>query len=99
MGPGSLITHHRKKTMTSTTTPDFYTARELSKRWKTSEKTLERWRMEGTGPVYLKIGGRVLYGVGQIQEHERERVRVATGRSLPSGTTTDVRETADVRPW
>ena len=76
--------------MTSSTNPDFYTARELSKRWKTSEKTLERWRMEGTGPVYFKIGGRVLYGAKQVQSHEMGRMRAATGRPLPPLTNTDV---------
>ena len=70
--------------MISTTNPEFYTARELSKRWKTSEKTLERWRMDGTGPAYLKIGGKVLYATETILAHERVRTRTATGAAVPS---------------
>ena len=77
----------------------FFSPRELANRWNTSEKTLERWRMHGSGPVYLKIGGRVLYGVEQIEEHERGRVRVATGRGLPANTDAGARRLADARPW
>lgn len=48
----------------------FFTPRQLAQRWHISEKTLERWRMQGTGPLYYKIGGRVLYGMAQVQAHE-----------------------------
>lgn len=68
----------------------FFSPRELANRWNTSEKTLERWRMHGSGPVYLKIGGRVLYDVEQIDEHERGRVRVATGRGMPADSDLNV---------
>ena len=63
----------------------FITPRELANRWSVSEKTLERWRMHGCGPVYLKIGGRVLYGSEQIIAHERSRMRMATYCALPDG--------------
>ena len=33
---------------------------ELGRRWSMSHRTLERWRWEGQGPRYLKVGGRVL---------------------------------------
>lgn len=29
-------------------------------------KTLERWRVHGGGPVYSKIGGRVVYDVADL---------------------------------
>jgi hypothetical protein len=35
-----------------------------------SEATLERWRTEGIGPKYLKLGGRVLYRLVDIEEYE-----------------------------
>ena len=69
--------------MQNPTTPQFLTPRALAERWHVSEKTLERWRMHGTGPAYCKIGGRVLYALAQVQDHERRRLRAATGRSLP----------------
>ena len=65
---------------------EFLTPRDLAQRWKTSEKTLERWRMEGTGPVYLKMGGRVLYSVAQVTAHESARIRSDTS----SGMSTEV---------
>ncbi len=33
-----------------------------------SERTLERWRIEGTGPVYIKAGRRVLYRRDDIEQ-------------------------------
>ena len=32
---------------------------DLASRWGMSPKTLQRWRMEGRGPHYLKLGKRV----------------------------------------
>ena len=39
--------------------------RELAKRRRISEATLERWRSEGLGPNYLKLQGRVLYLISE----------------------------------
>ncbi|WP_448506101.1 helix-turn-helix transcriptional regulator [Immundisolibacter sp.] len=52
--------------------------RQLAARWGLSEKTLERWRMLGTGPAFLKLGSRVLYSLTEIEAHERERTRRCT---------------------
>ena len=41
--------------------------RQLAARWGLSEKTLERWRMLGTGPAFLKLGSRVLYSLAEIE--------------------------------
>ncbi len=30
---------------------------QLAERWQVSEATLERWRFEGIGPIYLKLMG------------------------------------------
>ena len=35
--------------------------KELAECWRMSEVTLERWRSDRIGPVFLKIMGRVLY--------------------------------------
>ena len=43
---------------------------ELSDRWGISHRTLERWRWLGEGPAYLKIGGRVLYRLEDIEAYE-----------------------------
>ncbi len=33
-----------------------------------SKRTLEKWRYEGGGPPYLKLGRRVLYSLGDLEE-------------------------------
>ncbi len=50
---------------------------ELSDRWGISHRTLERWRWLGEGPPYLKIGGRVVYRLEDIERYERECLRLA----------------------
>lgn len=50
---------------------------ELANRWKLSPRTLERWRWLGQGPQYLKIGGRVIYRVVDIEEYELAMIRYA----------------------
>ncbi|MGB6325420.1 MAG: helix-turn-helix domain-containing protein [Methylocella sp.] len=51
---------------------------ELSRRWSISPRTLERWRWLGEGPQYLKIGGRVVYRLDDVEEYEAQRVRTST---------------------
>ena len=64
--------------MNLVTHPVLLSPRQLATRWGLSEKTLERWRMLGTGPVFLKLGGRVLYNIEEIQAHEQQRTRRCT---------------------
>ena len=45
---------------------------ELAARWKISHRTLERWRWAQEGPRYLKLGGRVVYRLTDIEAFERE---------------------------
>lgn len=43
-----------------------------------------RWRTLGTGPMYLKLGSRVMYPLASIAQHEHGRMRRATaGQELP----------------
>lgn len=58
--------------------PEFMSPRQLASRWNIAEKTLERWRKLGSGPMYLKLGGRVLYRVSDVGVHEIERTRQRT---------------------
>ena len=57
---------------------------ELSRRWSLSPRTLERWRWLGVGPRYLKIVGRVVYRLDDIEEFEAEQAPDA--HSTPSLT-------------
>ena len=45
---------------------------ELAARWKISHRTLERWRWAQEGPRYLKIGGRVVYRLSDVEAFERK---------------------------
>ena len=48
------------------------TQRDLARRWNKSEGTLERFRSEGIGPRFLKLGGTVRYRLEDIEAYERD---------------------------
>ena len=48
---------------------------ELSRRWSLSPRTLERWRWLHQGPEYLKIGGRVVYRLDDVEAFEAAQRR------------------------
>lgn len=54
------------------------TQTELAKRWQISEATLERWRTESGGPVFLKLGNQVRYRVQDVEAFEAEVLRAST---------------------
>ena len=54
------------------------TQSQLSERWHLSPRTLERWRWEGFGPRFLKIGGRILYRLEDIEAYEQSSLRRET---------------------
>lgn len=56
---------------------------DLSRRWSLSPRTLERWRWLGQGPRFLKVGGRVLYRLEDIEAYEAEQLARAIA-SFPS---------------
>jgi phage terminase Nu1 subunit (DNA packaging protein) len=43
-----------------------------------SIRTLERWRLEGIGPTYVKAGRRVLYRRGDVERWLAEGTRHST---------------------
>jgi hypothetical protein len=46
------------------------TEKMLADRWMYSVARLQRWRSVGEGPPYLKIVGKVLYRVKEIEAYE-----------------------------
>ncbi|MCG8381770.1 MAG: DNA-binding protein [Gammaproteobacteria bacterium] len=44
--------------------------KKLAERWNISQRTLERWRAIGWGPLFLKIGNRVVYRVEDFLTYE-----------------------------
>ncbi|NRP14976.1 AlpA family transcriptional regulator [Litorivicinus lipolyticus] len=57
----------------------------LAERWCVSETTLERWRSQGIGPVFLKLHGRIVYREEDIQAYEEECLRKSTSQSVHAG--------------
>jgi predicted site-specific integrase-resolvase len=51
---------------------------ELAQRWQLSESTLERWRSEGIGPVFLKLRGQVRYRDTDILAYEDQALQAST---------------------
>lgn len=59
--------------------------RELAERWSISTDSLERWRCEGLGPVFLKLQGRVLYRVEDVEAFEINSLRKSTSDRFMAG--------------
>lgn len=58
---------------------------ELAARWNISHRTLERWRWSGEGPRYIKIGGRVVYRLEDVEDYEKEQLRASTAiKTVPT---------------
>ncbi len=56
---------------------------ELATRWRISMRTLERWRWLGEGPRYIKLGGRVVYRLSDIEAFEADKLRSSTSQTQP----------------
>ena len=48
---------------------------DLARRWRISPRTLERWRWQKIGPVYLKVGNHVVYRIEDVEAYEAGRRR------------------------
>lgn len=57
---------------------------ELAFRWRISPRTLERWRCTKTGPIFLKIGGRVVYRLEDVEAFEIASIRPAVAMVTPN---------------
>ena len=62
--------------------------RQLADRWDLSEASLERWRTEGIGPVFMKLQGRVLYRAEDIESFENESLRKSTSERFGAAVDT-----------
>jgi hypothetical protein len=57
---------------------------ELAARWNISHRTLERWRTSGEGPRFLRLVGRIVYRLEDVEAFEAEQMRSAeAGASHP----------------
>lgn len=56
----------------------------LAVRWAISVRTLERWRFLNQGPAFLKLVGRVVYRLEDIEAFEATQKRHGTKDSDPA---------------
>ncbi len=66
---------------TSTVVP-LMSQSQLAERWQLSESTIERWRAEGIGPIFLKLRGQVRYRLEDIRAFEEESMRASTSKAV-----------------
>lgn len=62
-------------------TPEYLNQDELAARFRVSPRTLERWRWLKTGPNYIKLGGKIVYALTDVESYERRR-RAETHSSI-----------------
>lgn len=51
---------------------------ELAARWEISVSTLNRWRWNGKGPKFVKIGRKVKYRMHDVEYFENTRLNSST---------------------
>jgi hypothetical protein len=61
--------------------PTYLNQDELAQRFRVSPRTLERWRWKKTGPNYVKLGGKIVYSLTDVEAYERRR-RAETHSSI-----------------
>ena len=52
------------------------TPQEVAERWAITSYTLLRWRSEGCGPNYVRIGGRIRYRLADVERYEASMTNV-----------------------
>ncbi|MGA3891436.1 helix-turn-helix transcriptional regulator [Ralstonia nicotianae] len=63
----------REQTLDASGRPHL-TQRDLALRWGKAEATIARYRSDGVGPRFLKIGGAVLYRQEDVERFELENL-------------------------
>lgn len=53
-------------------------SKELAVRWRMSHRTLDRGRWQGKGPRFVKIGGKVVYRLEDIESYEETNLHANT---------------------
>jgi predicted site-specific integrase-resolvase len=55
-----------------------FTEEQVSKRWNVSRKTLQAWRLNGGGPVFVKMGKSVRYLDADLTAFEEANKKAST---------------------
>ena len=56
----------------------YYSPTELSELWGVSQNTLRKWRWEGKGPQFVKLGARVAYRAVDIDSYSEQNLHSST---------------------
>lgn len=69
---------HSDRTISDQTLPERLTERDLAEHWRVSNRTLQRWRAEGRGPEWMRIGSRILYSRTTVLAYEAQHCNGGT---------------------
>ena len=60
---------------------EMLTTRDVSKQYKLTESSLEKWRVAGVGPEYMKLSRKVMYRRTDVERWLSENRRRSTSDS------------------
>jgi len=60
--------------MAETKVNELMTGPEAAEFLRVSPQTLPRWRFDGTGPAFVRVGRKILYRRADLEEYVRRRV-------------------------
>lgn len=72
-------------------TPRFLRTHDAATLLGLSGRTLEKHRCTGTGPIFRKLGGRVVYAIDDLEAWAAERARNSTSDPGPQAPSLPVR--------
>ena len=75
-----------EKPAQQSTIPRLVSTRDAAEILGRSPATLKRWRLEGTGPNWIELEGRVSYDVGVLRDFIVKNTRVASVRAAMEET-------------
>jgi hypothetical protein len=59
----------------------FITEKQLADRWNISVKAIQRWRVVGQGPKWMKFGSAVRYPLAEVEKVEAASIRSSTSQT------------------
>jgi predicted DNA-binding transcriptional regulator AlpA len=74
-------------------TPRFLRTHDAATLLGLSGRTLEKHRCTGTGPIFRKLGGRVVYAIDDLEAWAAERARNSTSDPGPQASSVPARST------
>jgi predicted DNA-binding transcriptional regulator AlpA len=60
----------------------FLTEKQLAERWNISVKAIQRWRVVGQGPKWMKFGSAVRYPLAEVEKLEAASLRSSTSQNV-----------------